>query len=93
MLINDKIILDRYYCINSVQTKVHYILHPRNIFIRVKAFILMLVPGGLQLLIINTCCAWCPETSIKKYGVFTALAHVNCHNNTRFFFSLLIYAC
>ena len=46
MLINDKIIFDRYYCINSAETKeimrrnernmVHYILQPHHIFIRVK---------------------------------------------------------
>ena len=50
MLMNDKIIFDHYYCINSVQTKkimVHYILQPHHVFIRVKVFILMLVPGGL----------------------------------------------
>ena len=54
MLMNDQIILDRYYCINSAQTKeimVHYILQPGPIFICVKAFILMLVLGRLQLLI------------------------------------------
>ena len=46
MLMNDKIIFDRYYCINSAETKeiscrnernmVHYILQPHHIFIRVK---------------------------------------------------------
>ena len=53
-LMYKKIIFDRYYCINSVKTKkimVHYILQPRHIFVRVKASILILVPGGLQLLI------------------------------------------
>ena len=52
---NDKIIFDRYYCINSAQTKEiteHYILQPHHNFIRVKAFFFMLVPGGLQFLII-----------------------------------------
>ena len=60
MLMNDKIIFDRYYCINSARTKeimVHYILQPHHIFIRVKTFIFMLVPGGLQFLIISTCFA------------------------------------
>ena len=41
MLMNDKIIFDRYYCINSAETKeimVHSILQPHHIFIRVKAF-------------------------------------------------------
>ena len=43
MLMNDKIIFDRYYCINSAQTKeimVHYILQPRHIFIHVKLSLL-----------------------------------------------------
>ena len=46
MLLNDKIIFDRYYCINSAETKeimVHYILQPHHILIRVKAFVFMLV--------------------------------------------------
>ena len=48
MLMNDKIIFDRYYCINSAETKeirsrnkryiVQYILKPHHIFIRVKIF-------------------------------------------------------
>ena len=48
MLMNDKIIFDRCYCINSAQTKeimVHYILQPHHIFIRLKAFSFMLDPG------------------------------------------------
>ena len=50
MLMNDKIIFECYYCINSAETKeircrnerniVHYILQPHYIFIRVKAFVL-----------------------------------------------------
>ena len=54
MLMNDKIIFDRYYCIKSAQTNeimVHYILQPHHIFIRV--ILNMLVPGGLQLLNIS----------------------------------------
>ena len=69
MLMNCKIIFDHNYCINSKQTKeimVQYILQPCHIFIRVKAFILMLVLGGVQLLIISTCFAWCPVTSINN---------------------------
>ena len=49
MLMNGKIIFDRYYCINSAETKeiryrnernlLHYILQPHHIFIRVfKSF-------------------------------------------------------
>ena len=51
MLMHDKIISDRYYCIKSAETKemmVHYILQPRHIFIRVKAFDFMLIPGELH---------------------------------------------
>ena len=58
MLMNDKIIFDHYHCINSAETKkimAHYILQPHHIFIRVKAFIVMLFPGGLEFLIISTC--------------------------------------
>ena len=41
MLMNDKIIFDSYYCINSTKTKeimVHYILQRRHIFMHVKSF-------------------------------------------------------
>ena len=51
MLMNDKIISDRYYCINSAQTKeimVHYVLQLGLTFIRIKALILMLVTGELS---------------------------------------------
>ena len=78
---NDKIIFDRYYCINSAQTKeimVHYILQPHHIFIRVKVFILMLVAGGVQLVIISTRFAWRPVTSI----ILTACTHKNCYINS-----------
>ena len=88
MLMNDKIIFDRYYCINSAQTKeiiVHYILQPHHIFICVKDFILILVPG-LQLLIISMCFAWHPVTSINKSHVLTARAHENCFINTQLSF-------
>ena len=82
---NDKILFDRYYCINdSAQTKeilVRYILQPHHIFIRVKAFIFMLVPGGQLFLIISTCFAWRLVTSISKSHVLTARAHVNCNIN------------
>ena len=84
MLMNDKIIFDRYYCINSVEMKeimVHYILQPHHIFICVKAFVFMLVPGGLQFLIISPCFAWCSVTSINKSHVLTAHAPVNCNIN------------
>ena len=84
MLLNDKIIFDHYYCINSAETKeimVHYILQPHHIFIRVKAFVFMLVSGELQFLIIGTCFAWHPITSISKSHVLTAHAHVNCNIN------------
>ena len=88
MLMNDKIIFDRYYCINSAETSaetkrnmVHYILQPHHIFIRVNAFFFMLVPGGLQFLITSTCFAWRPVTSMSKSHVLTACACVNCNIN------------
>ena len=91
MLMNGKIIFDRYYCINSAESKekrcrnernmVHYVLQPHHIFIRVKAFDFMLVPGGLQFLITSTCFAWRPVTSISKSHVLTARARVNCNIN------------
>ena len=91
MLMNDKIIFDRYYCINSAEMKaiscrnernmVHYILQPHHIFIRLKALVFMLVPGRLQFLITSTCFAWRPVTSISKSHVLTACARVNCNIN------------
>ena len=84
MLMNDKIIFDHCYCINAAQTKelmVHYILQPHHIFIRVFCFILMLVPGRLQSLIISMCFAWHPVSSINKSHVLTACAHENCNIN------------
>ena len=91
MLMNDKIIFDRYYCINSAEMKeircrnernrVHCILRLHHIFICVKASIFMLVPGELQFLIISMCFAWHPVTSISKSHVLTACARVNCNIN------------
>ena len=46
---------DPYYYIKSAQTKkimVHYISQPHHIFMGLQVFVLMLVPGGLQLLIL-----------------------------------------
>ena len=92
MLMNGKIIFDRYYCTNYAKTKeircrsekhmVHYILQPHHIFIRVEAFVFMLVLGGLQFLITSTCFAWRPVTSISKSHALTARARVNCNINT-----------
>ena len=102
MLINDKIIFNRYYCINSAETKeircrnkrnmAYYILQPHHIFIRVKAFVFMLVLGGLQFLITSTCFAWHLVMSISKSHVLTACARVNCNINALSFF-LLINGC
>ena len=81
MLMNDKIIFVRYYCINSAKTKeimVHYILQPHHIFVCVKSFIFMLVPGGLQFLIISMCFAWPQVTSISKSHVLTAPSTCVC---------------
>ena len=75
MLMNDKIIFDRYHCINSAKTKeimVHYILQPRHIFIRVKAFILMLIPGDFRFSLLARF-VWCPVSSIIKCHVLRAL--------------------
>ena len=61
MKMYDKISFDRCYCINSAQTKkimVHNILQPRYIFICLKDFILILIPSGVQLLIIRLCFVW-----------------------------------
>ena len=83
MLLNDKIISDRYYCKNSAKTKeikVQYILQPNHIFICIKAFKFMLVPGGLQF--ISMCFAWHPVTSISKSHVLTACECMNCNINT-----------
>ena len=87
MLMNDKIIFDRYYSINSAETKeimVHYILQSHHIFICVKAFVFMLVPGRLQFLIISTCFVWRPVMSIKNH-VLTARTRVNCNINAWLF--------
>ena len=91
MLMNDKIIFDRYYCTNSAATKeircrnernrVHYILQPHHILICVKDFVFMLVPGRLQFLITNMCFAWRPVKSRSKSHVLTACARVNCNIN------------
>ena len=45
MLMNDKIIFDRYYSAQTKGIMAHCILRLRHIFIRVKAFIVMLVPA------------------------------------------------
>ena len=91
MLMNDKIIFDSYYCINSTETKEKNVqtrkkydalfLQPHHNFIRVKAFIFMLIPGRLEFLIISPCFAWRPVTSISKSHVLTARARVNCNIN------------
>ena len=54
---------------------VHYILQPHHIFIYIKDFIFMLVPSGLQLLIISMCFAQCMVMGINKSHVLTAGAH------------------
>ena len=93
MLMNDKMVFVCYYCIKSAQGKeimVHYILQPHYIFKSVKAFIFMLVLGGLQFLIIGTCLAWRPVTSISKSHVLTACACLNCNINAWLALRLLI---
>ena len=100
MLMNDKIIFDRYYCINSAETKeircrnmVHYNLQPHHIFIRVKALVLMLVPGGLEFLISSTCFAWRPVMSISKSHVLTARARVILMHAFLFINKRLLISC
>ena len=66
--VNDKIIFDCYYCINSSRKKevtMHYILQPHHFFMSIKVFILMLIGCGFQLLIISMCFAWGTVTSIN----------------------------
>ena len=84
MLMNDKITFDHYYRINSAETKkimVHYIFWPHHIFIHLKAFVFMLVLGGLQFLIISNCFVWSPVTSTSKSHVLTLCAGMNCNIN------------
>ena len=90
MLMNGKIIFDRYYSINSAETKeiscrnkrnmVHYILKPRHIFIRVKAFV-----GRTSV----RAFARRPATSIRKSHVLTARARGNLNINARLSLSLI----
>ena len=83
MLMNDKIIFDHYYSINSAQAKeimVHYILQPHHILICIKAFVFMPALDGLQFLIISMCFAWRLVMSIESH-VLTACACMNCNIN------------
>ena len=91
-LMHDRIIFDRYYYINSAQTKemmVHYILQ----LYTCKRLVHSYAPYGAEFSYSFSCFAWRPVTSINKCGVLRASARVNCLINTRFFFSSLIYAC
>ena len=79
-VMDDKIIFDSYYCINSAQNERNndalYFTASSHFHTRI-----MLVTGGLQFLIISTCFAWRPVTSISKSHVLTAGASVNCNIN------------
>ena len=78
----------------SAKTKeimVHYLLQSHHFFIRVKVFILMLVLGGLQLLIISTCFVWHLVTRINKSHVLKAHAHKNCYINAWLFFFINVW--
>ena len=91
MLLNDIIIFDYYYSINSAKRKeimVHFFIQPRHIFIRIKAFILI---GGLQILIISTSFAWRLVSSMIKCCVLTACGHMNCQINKWLFFFVNIW--
>ena len=95
MLMNDKIVFDRHYCINSAKTKeimVHFILHSCHIFICIKSFILMLIQGRLQILIISMSFGWPPVSSIIKCHVLIACAQVNRYIN-KWLFSSLMNGC
>ena len=85
MLMNDKIIFDRYYCVNSAKTKeimLHYILQPHHIFIHIKAFVFLCsFQADFSFLIISMCFAWRLVTSISKSYVLTARVRVNCNIN------------
>ena len=50
------------------------ILKPHYIFMRVKVFTLMLVPGGLKLLVFSTCFAWRPIKAIYLQQARTRIA-------------------
>ena len=58
---------------------VHYILQPHHVYICAEVFILVLVPGGLQLLIISTCFVWYPVTSINESHALIARARKNSY--------------
>ena len=49
------LLLHKFCTDEKIMVHYNFILQPSHIFIRVKVFILMLVPGGVQLLIISTC--------------------------------------
>ena len=78
MLMNDEIIFDLCTHERNTCTGALYLTASSH-FIRVKDVIFMFVPGGLRLLIISTCFAWRPVTSINKSHVLTACAHENCY--------------
>ena len=94
----DKIIFDRYYCINFAKIKIimaYYILYSLlmfSLFYAFKSFIFMLVPGEVWILIISTCFVWHPVKSVNKNRVLTARTHSNRLINTCIS-SSLIYAC
>ena len=83
MLINDNIIFDRYYCINSAETKeimVHYILQPYHILNTRKSFRFYAHSRRTTILIYSKCLAWRLVSSISK-TVLTVRARVNCNIN------------
>ena len=68
------------YCIISAKTKesmMFYILKPRHNYMHIKTFIFMLVPGVYQSVIIWTCFALRPETSIKKRALIVCASELS----------------
>ena len=89
MLMNDKIIFDRCYCINSAETKEiglqkrkkHGALYftASSHFHPPKSFSFYARSG--QTPVSHYYCAWRPVTSISESHVLTARARVNCNIN------------
>ena len=86
LLVNDKIIFDSYYFINSAKTKeimVHYILQPHQII-----FYSYARSGRTSDSNHSMRFAWRTVSSIIKCHVLTARAHVNHINKWLFFVNI-----
>ena len=87
MLMNDKIIFDRYYLHKFCETNngALYITASSHLYAR-KGFHSYACSGRISVNYLSTCFAWRPLTSINKSHVLTARAHENCVNNTWLFY-------